>query len=118
IVVDSLTTLMFQFEASLERRKAILNLFKALSETGASCIATSEVRSRGPNRVFQTEEFLSHGVINLFSTPDGIRILRIEKMRGIDHDLLPRPYIIGKNGIEVYPKEKLSQSTLSSLNFL
>jgi KaiC/GvpD/RAD55 family RecA-like ATPase len=57
-------------------------------------------------REYQFEEYLSQGVILLRTIQKGnqlVRMLQIEKMRGIDADTQTHPYEISQEGIEVYP---------------
>jgi KaiC/GvpD/RAD55 family RecA-like ATPase len=66
----------------------------------------SELRGTGLEREYQFEEYLSQGVILLrtfLRESKIIRMLQIEKMRGLDVDTQPRPYEITENGLEVYP---------------
>ncbi|MEM3506635.1 MAG: ATPase domain-containing protein [Candidatus Bathyarchaeia archaeon] len=108
LALDSLATLAFQYFNSFERRIAILDLIEALIETGTTCIVTNEMKMMGIERTIQPEEYLAQGVIILQSLQVGknlVRVIQIEKMRGISHDTQLRPYKITDKGIEVYPKE-------------
>src|SRR5207245_1991627 len=48
IVVDPVTSLIFQYPEMTERRTAILDLVDALVKTGATCLMTTELRAMGP----------------------------------------------------------------------
>jgi len=88
----------------------MLKLFDALSSTGATCLVTSEMRTSMLSRRFQLEEFLSQGVVLLrtgIHEGNVVRAIQVEKMRGIAHDTQLRPYLIGRNGIEVFAKDKV-----------
>lgn len=109
IVVDPISTLVFQYGEETQRRKAILDLVEALAETGATCVLSSELRRVGlKGRVVQIEEYLVHGVILMQTLPGGRtmeRTIQVEKMRETAIDRQPRPYRITETGIEVYPRE-------------
>jgi KaiC/GvpD/RAD55 family RecA-like ATPase len=109
IVVDPVSLLIFQYPEDSQRRKALLDLVEAMTETGATCILSSELRRVGlKGRILQTEEYLVHGVVLMQTIAAGKtmeRIIRVEKMRGTQIDPQPRPYRITQKGIEVYPRE-------------
>lgn len=111
IVVDPISLLLAQYSDDTQRRKAILDLVEALSEIGATCIMSSELRRVGiRGRTLQLEEFLTHGVVIMQTIATGRtmeRIIQVEKMRETKIDRQPRPYRITEKGIEVYPRESV-----------
>jgi KaiC/GvpD/RAD55 family RecA-like ATPase len=111
IVVDPVSLLIFQYPDETQRRKALLDLVEAMTETGATCILSSELRRVGlKGRTLQTEEYLVHGVVLMQTIAAGRtmeRIIQVEKMRGTQIDRQPRPYRITEKGIEVYPRESV-----------
>jgi KaiC/GvpD/RAD55 family RecA-like ATPase len=114
IVVDPLSTLIFQFPDPAERRKHLLNLVEALSDTGATCLLSSELQRVGMRgRRLQLEEYLAHGVVLMQTIVVGEekkhneRVVQVEKMRETEIDRQPRPYKITPKGIEVYSKESI-----------
>ncbi len=111
IVVDPISLLIFQYADDTLRRKALLDLVEALSETGATCLLTSELHKVGiKGRTLQIEEYLAHGVILMQTIAAGKtmeRTVQVEKMRESQIDRQPRPYRITENGIEVYPRESV-----------
>lgn len=110
IVVDPISSLGLQFPDPIDRREAIVKLVSILASSGATCILTSELRTRGMQREVQLEEYLSHGVIILRVFKSGRTLARgivVEKMRETEVDPQPRPYRISGSGIEVFPKETL-----------
>jgi non-specific serine/threonine protein kinase len=110
IVVDPITTLVFQFQDISERRFVIMDLLQCLTETGCTSILSSEFRMSNLEHDFQPEEYLCQGVILFQSLITGgsfSRAVHIEKMRGVSHDNQPRPYKITNNGITFYPNEKI-----------
>jgi KaiC/GvpD/RAD55 family RecA-like ATPase len=112
IAVDPLSALMFQYHSVGERRLAVMNLLQILRrETDCTSLLTLDLRTSALEREYQIEEYLTQGTI-LFQTiaQRGVgltRVIRIEKMRGIDHDTQPHPYAITKQGIQVFSTEKI-----------
>jgi circadian clock protein KaiC len=111
IVVDPISLLLAQYSDDSQRRKAVLDLVEALSEIGATCIMSSELRRVGiRGRTLQLEEFLTHGVVIMQTIATGgtmERTIQVEKMRETQIDRQPRPYRISERGIEVYPRESV-----------
>ena len=110
IVVDPVTTLVFQYDGVVAQRNALVELMEALSDTGATCLITTELRRPGFERSIDYEEYLAHGVILLQQLQVGkslLRVIQIEKMRKTPVDNQPRPYRITDTGIEVFPRESV-----------
>jgi len=110
IAIDPVAALLFHYPDVAERRNAILQLIESVRSTGATCLLTLELRAAGLEREVQVEEYLAHGVLILRTLKSGsnlVRAVQVEKMRGTHIDLQPRPYIIGSDGIEVYPEETI-----------
>lgn len=110
IAVDPLTALNLDIPNRFKQRRATVELFQALMETGATSVVTSEMRHEGLIRRFQIEEYVSHGVIIFHTIRRGaevINAIQIEKMRETDHDQNLRIYRIEGDGITIYPKERL-----------
>ena len=110
IAIDPVAALLFQYPDVSERRNAILQLIDSIRATGATCLLTLEIRVSGYERDVQVEEYLAHGVLILRTLRSGsnfVRAVQVEKMRGTKIDLQPRPYVIGPDGITVYPEETI-----------
>jgi KaiC/GvpD/RAD55 family RecA-like ATPase len=110
IVVDPVTTLVFQYEGVAAQRNALVELMEALADTGATCLITTELRRPGFERSLDYEEYLAHGVILLQQLQVGkslLRVIQVEKMRKTPLDNQPRPYRITETGIEVFPRESV-----------
>jgi len=105
VVLDSISGLAFRFPGIVEKRLAVLDIFDGLSNTGATCLVTSEVRLKGQTRLVQPEEYLAHGVIDLQTLRNGIRQIQVVKMRETRIDTTPRPYTITETGIEIAADE-------------
>jgi len=114
IVVDPLSTLLFHYPDPEARRTAIMDLIRTLrGETDCTSLLVLDLRTAAIEREYQLEEYLTQGTI-LFQTmtqPETglIRVMLIEKMRGVDHDTQPHPYRITKKGIQVLSKLKCIQ---------
>ena len=110
IAVDPITSMVLRYHELPKRRRAVLLFFDALVNTECTSVVTSELRTGALDRGFAVEEFLSQGVILLHTmVHEGnvIKAVQIEKMRGIHHDTQLRPYQIGRDGIEVFPKDRV-----------
>ncbi len=112
VVVDPMSTLIFQYPELGERRLAIMDLLRTLkTETDCTSLITLDLRATALAREYQLEEYLTQGTILLqrVTHPQAglSRVILIEKMRGIDHDTQPHPYTITKQGIQVFSKEKI-----------
>lgn len=110
IVIDPISALLFQYPDVNERRRAVLDLMEAIMNTGTTCILTFELRSSGPSRTIEVEEYLAHGVIILQTIQAGrtlVRAIRVEKMRETKIDTQLRPYDITDKGIVVYCDETI-----------
>jgi KaiC/GvpD/RAD55 family RecA-like ATPase len=110
IVVDSLSSLIFQFPRPEERRLVVLDLIDRLLETGATSLLTLEMGEADGGREVAVEEFLAHGVIALSSVRVAnsyVKTLRVVKMRETLHDMQVRPFAITGEGIQIYPKESV-----------
>lgn len=114
IVIDPMSTLLFHYGKTLDRRMAVMDLIRTLrSDTSCTSILILDLHSSSLQREYQPEEFLAQGSI-IFQTIDhpenGLtRIVHIEKMRGVDHDTQRHPYKITKNGIQIFANEKYIQ---------
>jgi len=112
LVVDPLSYLMFQYKDSADLRGALLDLVEGVYETRATVLFATELQRTGSVtlRNIQMEEYVAHGTIIMQSVPVGkslVRSIQVQKMRECDSDRQPRPYKIGKSGIEVYSKESI-----------
>jgi KaiC/GvpD/RAD55 family RecA-like ATPase len=119
IVIDPMSTFVFQYPDPSERRLAIMDLLGTLRvETGCTSLIVMDLRASTLEREYQLEEYLTQGAILLqtLSQPEtGLtRVVYVEKMRGIEHDTQPRPYIITKQGIQVFAKEKVYTTSLQT----
>ncbi|MCS7136291.1 MAG: ATPase domain-containing protein [Nitrososphaerota archaeon] len=109
LVIDSLSTFILQYPNEVERREAILNLIRGIAPLNCTTLLISELtHSSITKRKYQIEEYVAHGAIilqRLLRTGGIIYVLMIEKMRGVNHDIQPRPFKITQNGIVVFPSE-------------
>jgi KaiC/GvpD/RAD55 family RecA-like ATPase len=119
IVIDPMSTFIFQYPDISERRLAVMDMLAALRvQKSCTSLIVMDLRAATLEREYQLEEYLTQGTILLqtVSQPEtGLtRVVLIEKMRGIEHDTQPRPYIITKQGIQVFAKEKVYTTNLQT----
>jgi circadian clock protein KaiC len=112
VVIDPLSYLIFQYTNSAELRGALLDLMDGLTGLNATVLMASELRNSGSivRSTIQMEEYVAHGTIIMQSVHVGtglVRVVQIQKMRECEVDRQPRPYVISKDGITVYPKENV-----------
>jgi KaiC/GvpD/RAD55 family RecA-like ATPase len=112
IIIDPMSTMIFQYPDQYQRRLAVIDLISTLrSQKDCTGIVVMDLRASTLEREYQIEEFLTQGTIVLqtLNQPEtGLtRICLIEKMRGVEHDTQPHLYSFTKEGIQVFPKEKV-----------
>jgi len=118
IVIDPMSTFIFQYPDISERRLAVMDLLVTLrAKTGCTSLIVMDLRTSTLEREYQLEEYLTQGTILLQTvsqTETGLtRVVLIEKMRGIEHDTQPRPYTITKQGIQIFAKEKVYTTSIT-----
>jgi KaiC/GvpD/RAD55 family RecA-like ATPase len=110
IVIDPLTTLSIQYADETQRRTMILDLVDVLSQTGATCLMTEDLRVPFGGKNFPTEDYSVHGVIHLRPLRVGkslVKTIQVVKMRETSHDDQARIYKITDEGITVFPEENV-----------
>lgn len=113
VAVDTLAALLYRFPDPADRRTAIIDMIESLSDLGTTTIVTTELDRLSLERSALIEEYLAHGVIvmqTLFSQGVTTRAIQVEKMRGAKVNPNLVPYIIDKNGIEVFPDMTLFEA--------
>ncbi len=110
VVVDSVSILLMAANNDVERRTILLNLSDSLRDLNITSYLLTESKIETPYTSRDGfSEFVGDGVISLQNKFDDERgsttsIIRILKMRLMNHDRRAHPYIIGKNGMEVLSK--------------
>ncbi len=110
IVIDPLAMFTIIFPDETERRVAVADLIHELSKFGATALLLTELQSDGLKRSYQIEDYLSQGVILMRKILKGDNVfylMRIEKMRAIEHEIRPRLYRVEMGGIKVLPEKSL-----------
>jgi circadian clock protein KaiC len=112
VVIDPLSYLIFQYTSPAELRGALLDLMDGLTGLDATVLMASELQNSGSivRGKIQMEEYVAHGTIIMQSVHVGtglVRVVQVQKMRECEVDRQPRPYMINKDGIVVYPKENV-----------
>jgi KaiC/GvpD/RAD55 family RecA-like ATPase len=106
LVIDPLACLTIHEQGVSVKRRRIVELFNYLRSGSYTALLTSGMV---PNvSEYYIEDFLADGIIKLDKVINNfnlIRTIRIEKMRGIEHDEQPRRYVIGEKGFTVYNTE-------------
>jgi KaiC/GvpD/RAD55 family RecA-like ATPase len=119
VVIDPMSTLIFQYPDLNERRLVVIDLITSLrSRPDCTSLIIMDLRSSALEREYQIEEFLTQGTIILqtMAQPEAglTRVGLIEKMRGTEHDTQPHPYLITSQGITIFSKEKVYAMSTSS----
>lgn len=119
VVVDPMSTFIFQYPELSERRLAVIDLITTLRfRPDCTSLIVMDLRTTTLEREYQIEEFLTQGTIILQTMvqPEAglTRVGLIEKMRGAEHDTQPHPYLITNQGVSIFPKEKVYSTSASS----
>ncbi len=110
IVLDTVETLFSSFTDSSTVRTEFRRLLRWLKEQGITTVITGEHEKDRLTR-FGVEEYVSDCVIALSQKLSGQitrRYLRILKYRGSGHGTNSYPFLIGKQGIHLFPVTELS----------
>ncbi|TFF84932.1 ATPase [Candidatus Heimdallarchaeota archaeon] len=110
VVIDSLTALALSLESEIRIRQEILKLSAVMSSLKCTTIVTSEMSQNGEISRYGVEEFMASGVIVLDIQEVNQRLVRsiyIRKMRGINHELIRRPFKLTKSGCQALAEETL-----------
>jgi circadian clock protein KaiC len=100
VVIDSLTSLRLFGMKDEDAKLNMQSLLRLLSEMEVTALL---VLGSGMEPEILPERFIARGEISLFKTRfEGYtRAVRIERMRGTQHDVWARPFRISRQGIEV-----------------
>lgn len=115
IVIDSISLILMAAENDSTRRNIIINLSNVLKDLGATSLLLTEANVSSPYSSREgLAEFVSDGVISLQNKYDDVsgsttNIIRILKMRSMNHDRRARPYRIGLEGLEVFARSEIFQ---------
>lgn len=110
LVIDPITIISLYFEKPLEIRRSIFDLDRTVKKLGCTSLLVCEIpEGKKGISAFGVEEFVTDGIIVMHYREDGkfIRGLSIRKMRATRHDTRIHPLEITKDGIVVYPTERL-----------
>jgi KaiC/GvpD/RAD55 family RecA-like ATPase len=115
IVIDSISLILMAAETDPVRRNIIINLSNVLKDTGVTSLLLAEATVSSPYSSREgLAEFVSDGVISLQNRYDDLlgsttNIIRVLKMRMMNHDRRARPYRIGPDGMEVMARSEIFQ---------
>ena len=108
LAIDPLTSAVIQQRFPTDKRFEIFELIGSLRGFDCTSVISSEFSSSAGENDFYVEEYLADGVLVLTKSLHDFRLIRtarIEKMRGVKHDVQPRRYEISENGLVVYHTE-------------
>jgi len=109
LVIDSITLFSMMYDDVSERRIRLVGLIKAIKKAGITALFTAEVNAE--NTLHSKDgivEYSSDGVLHLSQNEveRNIRLMiRVIKMRRIQHDRVYRPYEITDKGLVVFSNE-------------
>jgi len=110
-VIDSVSSLLFQFEKPFDQRQQLLRLIKGLTEMRLTTLMLGELPEESIDfQRFGPEAYLAQGVFvmhNVRSKNLMSQVFQIKKLRGQKFPKTMMPYSIGKYGVEVHPEEKV-----------
>jgi len=111
LVIDSITLFSMMFNDPIERRIRLTGLNKVIKKAGITSLYTAEIDPDNPiHSKDGIIEFSADGMLFMQqseSARDIELIMRIVKMRRIQHDRLYRPYDITEKGIVVHSGDML-----------
>jgi len=118
VTIDSLSALFSRYSNPNLIRAELYKIAAALKRIGVTTILTGErPEEQGMVARFGIEEFVSDNVVLLHNFVEEERRLRkieILKFRGTDHDTDEAAVVVGKNGMEVFPRPHPVMPTQSS----
>lgn len=110
-VIDSISSLIFQYENPFQQRQQLLKLIKGLTEMRLTTLLIGELTEEGiDNQRFGPEAFLTQGVFvmhNIRVSNTIMPVFQIKKLRGQKFPKEIIPYSLSRHGIEVHPEEKV-----------
>jgi len=109
LVIDSVSTLVYNYSNPNEMRHELDRVFNFTKTQGLTTIYLTEDSNAANGFAF--EDFLADGLIRMSDVEDRHKVLRrgmrVLKQRGSDIDRKLRQYQITKKGIDVYPEEDM-----------
>jgi KaiC/GvpD/RAD55 family RecA-like ATPase len=115
LVIDSLTSLKKLSQNMEDTNNSVMSLLRFLAESNVTALIITDLPDPAS---LEPEIFLCRGEIRLHKRMVGSRTERsvtVEKLRGSDHDLQPRPMTITESGVAVDAKKKISKASLRML---
>jgi len=110
-VIDSISSLIYQYESTFRQRQQVLRLMKGLTEMRLTTLLLGELPEETIDyQRFGPEAFLTQGVFvmhNVRIRNTITQVFQIKKLRGQQFPKDMVPYTIGSNGVEVFPGEKV-----------
>lgn len=110
VVLDSITLFEYVHMATeIDFRKEVLDFVLTMKESNVTLMAISEKSISNIDEIkYKPEDFLFDGLVIMTRIRKGSSFehcITIPKMRGQDHMIDIFPFKIGKNAIEIFPKQ-------------
>ena len=109
-VIDSSTILKLYFPTPMQFRKNLFNFLSFLTKMNCTVLLTADIATATKGKMkFTLEQFIADGVIVLYypEKEGRTRALEVLKMRGTNHSRSLVPLEMKKDGIVVFPHEKV-----------
>ena len=111
VVIDSLNLLQLFFRSEDAYRNNLYEFLTFLGDLDCTTLLTLEKSmNRRSDAVYDMEEFIADGVINLYLVPkerDRLRVLEIIKMRDTNHGKRLCPFKITSEGLMISPEGQM-----------
>jgi len=113
VVIDSISIMMMAADSDVLKRNIIMNLSESLKDLNVTSLLIAETDVGQPYTSREKfAEFVVDGVISMqhiYNDRNGeeASLVRILKMRFMNHDRKARPYTIGDKGIQIMAKSDI-----------
>jgi circadian clock protein KaiC len=107
LVIDNITALALLYDSEAKQRSAVRMLFERIKTWGLTTLIITESGTDGNDFGLK---YLVDGWIRLYNKKirqERVRSIEVMKMRGTNHDKKETIYRIERDGINLYPNEKL-----------
>jgi len=111
VVIDSIASLFLRYKDTTLIRRELYRITDVLRRLNATTLITAErVRDEDVISRFGVEDFVADGVVRLYHTlaeGERERYMEVVKLRGTKHQTGKHPFLIGDQGISVFPAATL-----------
>ncbi len=110
VVIDSVSALFLRYKDNAIVRREMFKMIDMLRKADVTSVITAErVRDDDAHSRFGVEDFVADGVVFLYNSivgRDRERQIEIVKLRGARHQTGRHHFLIGDNGLVIFPVEK------------